>query len=238
MLSEQAITTADAFWAAHLDCAPGELFSEPLRIITHGAEWADFGGAMALFRGGGAVATVPPDRADRLRVLLSPLSRGCSPDYFASALRPISSVVVGPAYIGYTEAAFPPTHPARALVPDDARALDALQQACDTTEWAHGGSDIAHPCSAVFVGGQIVALAGYKVWGGAIAHISIVTHPGFRGRSFGRSAVAHLARRAVAAGLLPQYRTLISNRTSVRLAESLGFCSYATSTTVRFERSV
>jgi predicted GNAT family acetyltransferase len=87
------------------------------------------------------------------------------------------------------------------------------------------------------VGERVAALAGYEVWGSTIAHISVITHPDFRSRGFGRSAVAHLAGRAMAAGLLPQYRTLQSNRASIRVAEALGFHFYATSTAVRLNRN-
>ena len=236
MLNKRTVSIASAYWATDLGCSPDELFVEPFRIVTHGAELADYCGVFALFRDGNVTASVPPDRADTLRALLSSLPNGFSPDSFASALSSVSSAVIGPAYIAYAEAATQPVHPVRALVPEDAPALKVLQQSCDATEWEHGGSAIEHPCSAVFLGGRIVALAGYEIWGGSIAHISIVTHPDFRNRGFGSSAVAHLAGRAIAAGLLPQYRTLQSNRPSIRVAELLGFHSYATSTAVRLNR--
>jgi predicted GNAT family acetyltransferase len=95
-----------------------------------------------------------------------------------------------------------------------------------------------HPASGVYHGNELVALAGYEVWGEMIAHIAVVTHPAFRGRGFGRCAVAHVARAALAAGLIPQYRTLESNLASIRVAESLGFSlyAYATSVAVRLNR--
>jgi predicted GNAT family acetyltransferase len=69
--------------------------------------------------------------------------------------------------------------------------------------------------------------------GGTSSHIAVITHPDFRGRGYGRSAVAHLAARALAAGLLPQYRTLVANHSSIHVAQSLGFELYATSMAVR-----
>lgn len=237
MLNERTVSIASAYWATYLGCSPSELFAEPFRILAHGAELADYCGVFALFRSGAVTASIPSDRADTLRTLLSSLPHGCSPESFVSALSSVSSAVIGPAYIGYAEAASQPAHPARALGPDDAAALDALRESCEATEWEHGASAIEHPCSAVFIGGRVAALAGYEIWGGTIAHISIVTHPDFRSRGFGRSAVAHLAGRAIAAGLLPQYRTLQSNRASIRVAELLGFHSYATSTAVRLNRN-
>ena len=235
-MSSQAASIADGYWATEFGCSTDELFATPFGFVTHGAELADYRGVFALFRAGRMMTSVPPEHAETLRALLSALPPGCSPDDFARALETISSALIGPASIAYAESVPPPTHPARALGPDDAPAVDALRQSCDAAEWAHGGGDLERPCAAVFVGGQIAALASYEVWSGAIAHLYIVTHPGHRGRGFGRSAVAHLAGCAIAAGLLPQYRTLVSNRASSRLAEALGFCHYAMSMAVRLDR--
>ncbi len=238
MLSERTISIATTYWAAHLGCSPDELFAEPLRIVTHGAGLADYRGVFALFRGSAVTVSIPSDCADALRALLSFLPQGFSPEELAAVLSTVSSAVIGPACIDYAEAVPQPAHPVRTLDPDDSPALGALQQSCDAIEWEHGGSPIGYPCSAVFVGRRVVAVAGYEVWGGTIAHISVLTHPDFRSRGFGRSAVAHLAKRAITAGLLPQYRTLRSNHSSNRIADALGFHSYATSTSVRLRHSV
>lgn len=235
MLDERSESIARDYWAAHLGCAPEELFAEPVRVLTHGGELTDYVGAFALFRRDAVVVSFPPDRADELRALWFAESQGCSPSGFAAAFSSVSAVVIGPAYIGYAAAVASPGLPARALNHDDEVALHSLEQACDPIEWEHGGSSIEHRASGVFIDGQLVAMAGYEVWGGTIAHISIVTHPSFRGRGCGRSAVAHLAQRAMRIGLLPQYRTLASNRASIRIAESLGFRPYATSMAVRLK---
>ncbi len=234
MLNDHALDVAETHWASSFGCAREELFAEPLRLIPHAEDLADFNGAFALFRLGAATASVPRERIDSLRTLVASLSGGCSPQEFAAALRPIATVAVGPAYIGYATTVVPPPHPVQMLISEDAGAILAMQQACDPTEWEHGSSSSEDLCAGVFVGEELVAFAGYEVWSQSIAHISIVTHPGFRGRGYGRSAVAHLARHALAARLLPQYRTLASNRPSIRIAESLGFQPFAESMAVRF----
>jgi len=237
MPTERIVSGATAFWAAHFGCLAPDLFAEPFRIVPHGRELADYGGVFALFRNGAVIASVPPSRADALRAVLSGQPQCFSPDGFASALRAVSSVVIGPAWVGYAEALAPPRHEARALGAGDRAALEALQKACDATEWEHGGSSIERPISGVFVGDRLVAAAGYEVWGGAIAHIYVITLAGFRSRGFGSSAVAHIGRRAIAAGLLAQYRTLEANGASIRVAKALGFCHYATSLAVRLNRA-
>lgn len=224
---------ADRYWAGHLNCPPDELFCLPLNVVMHGEELQGYSGALGLFREGAATISIPPDRAEELHGLLGGLKNGCTPGQFAAALAPVAALVLGPAYLGYTTDIRGDDSQARTLNDDDASAVARLREACGEEEWDHGGSSLEVPCSGVFCDGQLVALAGYETWGGTIAHIYIVTHPGYRGRGFGKSAVAHLARRALADGLLAQYRTLDSNAPSIRIAEALGFQRYATSMAVR-----
>lgn len=227
---------ADRYWADHLGCSPDELFSRPLHIVIHGEELRGYVGVQLLFRDNTATASVPPDREEELRGLLAGLENGVTPAEFAEALSPVAALVLGPAYLGYTTdlRGTESASLARALCHDDEAAVESFRQSCDETDWDHGGSSLDDPCSGVFCDGQLAALAGYETWG-TIAHLCIVTHPAFRGRGFGRAAVAHLAHRALAAGLLPQYRTLDANTPSIRIAEALGFQRYATSMAVRLK---
>jgi hypothetical protein len=187
MLSNRAISIATRYWAAHLGRPPDDLLVEPCRVVTHGFELADYPGVFALFRGATATVSIPSGLAQPLRALLSTLSSGCTSATFASALSSISALVIGPAHIGYAETIAPPMHPVRSLGPNDAAAHEAFRESCNPIEWEHGGASIEYPCSGVFIDGQLVALAGYEIWGGTIAHVSVVTRPNFRNRGLGRS---------------------------------------------------
>ncbi len=238
MLSERTRSLVRRYWAQRLGCAPERLFASPWHIVTHSAELADYPGIFALFRGGGATVSLPPERADRLRALLPDTS--VSPAGLCCAFSAYSSAVIGPAYIGYADSPMTPSHhhPARSLAHSDSAALSELRAACDSTEWERGGSasDAEH-ASGVFIRDRLVAMASYEVWGGVIAHISVISHPALRGQGFGRSAVAHVASRAHCAGLIPQYRTLDSNLASIRVADALGFCRFATSVSLRLDHN-
>jgi len=234
--SEHIISTATNYWASHLGCSTEAIFAQPLHIITHGADLDDYDGIFALFRGAAATISFPPDCVESLRQQLPP--QPLTPARFAEAFSGSGFTVIGPAYIGYAENVCPPVHPVHSLTGRDVTAVGALRAVCSEIEWEHGGSLVGeYPSSGVFIGNELVALAGYEVWRGTIAHIAVITHPAFRGRGFGRSAVAHIARVALTAGLVPQYRTLQSNRASIRIAESLGFSQYATSVAVRLNRA-
>ena len=236
MLNERIISQVTGYWASHLGCPTEVLFAEPLHIITHGVELADYSGIFALFRGKAATVSFPPGCIESFDQLMP--AQPATPTSFADAFGASGYVVVGPAYIGYAEDIRLPAYPVRSLTLHDASAVSTLRAACAEIEWEHGGSLVGEqPSSGVFVGDQLVALAGYDVWAGIVAHISVITHPAFRARGFGCSAVAHVAQRALSARLIPQYRTLESNLASIRIADSLGFCHYATSVAVRLDRN-
>ena len=233
-----SLSIAHKYWAHHLGCAADGFFAEPFRLVNHGAELADYWGVFALFRDRSVTVSCPSCCMEKVRDLLSAASYPDSPMRLATALDPLAARVIGPAYIGYASVVEAPSHPVRALFAGDSTALDTLMHSCDPTEWDHGGSSIDQSLSGLFCGGQLVAVAGYEVWGDAIAHIAVITHPDFRGQGFGRSVVAHVAERAIAAGLLAQYRTLEANVPSIRIAASLGFQPYATSVAVRLKPQV
>lgn len=235
MTGLEATSIADAYWATFFGLPRETLFAVPFRLIAHAGELGDYHGVYGLFRRNCAIVSAPPERLGALRLLLeSPVPRD-SPIRLAELLITEAASIVGPAFIGYAIEFPVPLHACRSLGENDAAALHALRSACGPTEWEHGGSGIDQVCSGIFVDRQLAAVAGYEVWGGSIAHISVVSDPRHRGRGYGRSVVAHLAARALSSGLLPQYRTLEANESSMRVAESLGFQKYAVSMAVRLK---
>jgi ribosomal protein S18 acetylase RimI-like enzyme len=149
--------------------------------------------------------------------------------------------IVGPAFIGYTDrTAFRPVYDqeVRLLSFKDVEALEALRAACSAVEWEHGGSDFGdQPLVGAFNGEELVAIAGYEIWGGGIAHISVVTHPRYRRRGYGKAVVSRLTEESLGRGLVPQYRTLEVNSSSMTIARSLGLERYATTVAVRLKPS-
>ncbi len=115
-------------------------------------------------------------------------------------------------------------------------AVDALRAEVSAEEWEHGGSEPEGPLFGVFDStGSLEALSGYELWNGDVAHISIISRTGARGLGHGRAAVALATQRALAAGLVPQYRTLYRNLPSMRIAHRLGFIEHGRSLAIRLE---
>jgi GNAT superfamily N-acetyltransferase len=239
MFSPASHGTISRCWSRHFgwDEADGPLWSNPARLLVHGGELTDYHGVMAMDGLDGSVVSVPSTLRSELEPAL--LDIGAPPTVKATQL-PQDKVadVIGPAFIGYAEVVISPAHhQVQLLSAKDEEHIASLQQACDATEWEHGGSSVgkAAVICGLFAGSTLAALAGYQVWDGAVAHISVITHPEHRGQGYGHSAVAFLAKHALWKKLLPQYRTLKSNQPSMAIAQTLGFEYFATSVAVRLK---
>lgn len=231
-----ARTIANRYWASHFGIAEESFLVAPREIVAHAGELIGYEGVLSLSREGAIVFSVPPERYDALRPVLEGLPVDSGWSGIIAALEPFSRLILGPAYVGYSATAPRLDSAARAVTHADSSAVAALQTACSPTEWEHGGCNVAEqPSSGVFVGETLVALAGYEIWGGTIAHICVVTHPAHRGQGHGTAVVAHLAARALEAGLLPQYRSLLSNESSMRIAHKLGFAQYGATIAARLK---
>ena len=138
---------------------------------------------------------------------------------------------IGPTFYGYAdrETFTPVESDARVLTAADSAAYQAFQQSIPDSEWEQGGTQFT-PGETVglFVDGELVAVAGFDVWEGLLAHLAVVTHPNHRGHGYGQIVVSQATERAFADGLLPQYRTSDAWPWSVALAQDLGFHRFAT----------
>jgi GNAT superfamily N-acetyltransferase len=153
-------------------------------------------------------------------------------------LLPGSAVFVGPAFIGYTESVAPPVPPPVAIPSIQAPELQSLRSAVTPTEWRHANLEAADlPLSAVLTHGSAISAAGFERLLGRVAHIGVLTHPAHRGYGHARRVVSAVALRALAAGLLPQYQTLLSNRSALSVARALGFTQFVTTLSCRWGRA-
>jgi RimJ/RimL family protein N-acetyltransferase len=240
-LGKHTLAELARYWANFFGCPPAAIEAPGARVLPH-AELGHYRGIYCYRREGAALASVPPDElahwATRLRGLSAEqlLEAGVMAERAGVA----PAHLVGPAVIAYAdvETLRPlPTAGTRLLSASDEEAHAALQDACPPLEWQHGGSEFGLlPLAGRFARGELVALAGYEVWGDRIAHIAVVTHPAHRGKGYGAEAVSLLAENVIARGMIAQYRTLRANTPSLRLGASLGFAAYAETLAIRLGR--
>jgi GNAT superfamily N-acetyltransferase len=229
LLSPETLSRLGDYWARELGCVADALNREQNLVIALAAkDGSDY--ARVFRRGSCRVLTCSPS----LLPLLAREDRRRPSDlddttFLKSALDGRVTEVFSRVYLGYADTMFPDHVEARArlLCADDASALEALRAGVSPREWEHSGIDSSQAVAGCFVASELVAAAGYEVWGGSIAHIGVVTAPAHRSQGHGRTAVAQIANQAIGTGLVAQYRALGSNAASIAVAHALGFCAYA-----------
>ena len=242
MLAPAVTRTVDAYWGGQLGCAPARLHEEAPVLLSHAGELADYRGAyMMRFGGAAPVISLPPAHVDSLGPRLAAAARESldADGRWSEILGPLLDRMVGPAWVGYASAEtlrhVAAEAETRLLTTADAPHVERLGRAATPDEWDNIAS---LPRAGVMVGafadGELAAIAGYEVWGESIAHVAVLTHPAHRGRALGRAAAGSVAAVALERGLVPQYRSLMSNRASLAVAAALGFEGYATSLALRF----
>jgi GNAT superfamily N-acetyltransferase len=243
---EPTTRAADEWWAKDFGCPPEELRPARARVQAHTARLAASSGIWILVAGGAPIVSLPADVFVSLGERAAAWTAATVSDE-VQLLRELSGLtpgrvgkVIGPAPISYgSRESLDLRDAARAIaVPSEPASVAALRAACGD-DWHDGGSKAqGEPLfGCVDETGQLAALASYQVWDSAIAHIYIITHPNRRGRGFARAAVARAAEHALAAGLLPQYRTLRANAPAIAVAKRLGFTEYGFSVYVRMQQT-
>ena len=239
MLSDRSREIIERYWTERFGCAPEQLRGGGVLVVQHTADLRGYAGLYA-YRGDDAcIVSVPePCVADANNAIA-----GCrAEDVFdAAALSAVlgaaAGLVVGPALLAYADASTfraAPADGARLLGVDDEKLLRELEAACDATEWDH--ADIHYgraPIFGCFFSDVLVGAASYRTHGETIASIGIITHPGHRGRGFGRAAASAATAHALDGRLIAQWQTLEANVPSIAVGRALGYEPYCRTIAVR-----
>ncbi|MFF5225796.1 GNAT family N-acetyltransferase [Dactylosporangium sp. NPDC000521] len=242
MTDDAVLGRARLVWAA-LAGAPVTFASSGLDVAVSASSslcppgWV---GVVAL--GGAAVATAPDDGAAGLvRRALGGLPVSALTDPVAVSGRLPVGAVLGPATLAFCDAARFRGAGAGAgagavaavgAADDGVRGLLARVPAADAGE--AGLDEITSLAFVVRAGPDVVAAAGYRVWEGAVAHVSVLTAPAERGRGLARLAAGAAVAAALEAGLLPQWRA--RPEASRRVARALGFVELGSQLSIRLVR--
>jgi GNAT superfamily N-acetyltransferase len=239
MTTAGSLQAVIAFWAAHLGCSEVQLAQPSTSVVRAGPDLASFRGATVVFRPPACVVAVP---ADWYEPVVSRIGRRPPAEVFdVVLLRQVFGAavdqVIGPAWLGYADTSDirpAPTLGTRLLTNQDLAELQRLAAACGPVAWEHSGIDPARPpVFGCFAGNKLAAAGMLERWGDRLLQVGIVTHPGYRGRGYGKAVVSAMSAHGLATGGVLQYRTLQANLPSVGIARALGFQRFALTLAVR-----
>jgi RimJ/RimL family protein N-acetyltransferase len=232
MTSAESRQRIDNFWASQLTITPDLLYSEMLLVLPHPdpSSSSCFVFQHHIF----TCVHVPQNHYEQLHETIRSQDRArlLTPEWWQQAFETLRLETIGPAYLGYADVQyFRPLihHPTQLLTPSDSTALAAFASTVGAVAWEHSGlGEGSQPIAGCWQEERLVAAAGYRVWGAALAHIGVTTDPAVRGTGYGTSVVSAIGKHALEHRYVLQYRTLHANRPSLAIAEALCFQAYAT----------
>lgn len=209
-------------------------------VVSPGSLLCPRGWIGIVLLGDAAIVSAPDDaRAEAARAAFArlPLADLADPERLAAHL-PLAEVL-GPAALAYVSA--DEFRPAEAAATDHVRVrarvrarieqlpvghadLVALERAAGEEDANEVGLDeITSPAFVIRAvdDGSVVAACGYRLWPRNTAHISVLTHPAWRGLGLAKATGGAATRHALDAGLLPQWRARVP--ASRRAAAALGY---------------
>jgi RimJ/RimL family protein N-acetyltransferase len=238
MAADETMRKIEAHWRAELGCAL-DVLPRGVTVIVHGAALAAYSGVYAVMREDRCVVSAPAWVVDRARDALA--GRAAADVFDARAIAvPFGDAVdrvIGPAWIGYADAAdvrLADAREARLLTPGDHAALRVLAAAAGETAWQHSGIDFDRaPIVGLFVHGVLATACSYQRRGEHVLHAGVVTHPEYRARGYARAVASVATAHGLAAGGIMQWQTLVANAPSLAVGRSLGYREYCRTLAVR-----
>lgn len=233
---EQAIF---AYWAERFGCALSTISMPGVHLFPHSAYFAAYQGIVVWNHHHVWCLSVPPKWLPILQPLLS--STTADQLFLPAFWRDHSGLplphLIGPSYQGYQDhrVALPASiFHERLLTLSDHVLLDTFRARCSPVEWEHSALSLTgQTVIGAFDHGDLVALAGAKDLTPYIGTIGVITDPQYRGRGAGRTVVAALTNVLVLRRQVVHYQTLLTNQTSLQIAEHLGFEQFATTLAIR-----
>jgi len=230
-MQPETLKKVDAFWAEYFGCRPGDLSSGETLVHSHAA-LLGYDGALVFRHGGACLVSVPGTvpEIERGKLRQGAPAEVFTPEFLARVFVVSTDRVSGPAWIGIADRSDyrPVKSAARLLGAGDREALRRLAEGSGEVAWKQSRlMEDREPIFGLCVGGEIVAASGYLVMGRTLAYVGVVTHPEYRGRGYARAVTATAMEHAFGQGLAAMYRTPRAHESAVKLAEALGFQTYA-----------
>jgi len=233
----------DRYWSDFLGTPVGDTNGaseeSEIEIVTHQA-LGNFHGIFLFQRKGRTIVSCPESRLRFVAVRLrdTALVRSFSGGKILSALGGEGLSITGPTVLNYVDAASLSVPPGPDILELDRSDLGEVKEflgKCEKTDVETSG--LSTETAVLFglrVGGEIVTVSGYDVWGGVIGNLTALTRKSHQGNGYAQTALGAAARVGTSKGLIMQFRVGVAFEVSQHLSRRLGFEEYARSMTIEF----
>ena len=226
------LTSLDRFWAAELGCHVLDLRAGDLRLVSSGERHIQ---VFATFDG--TVVIGPPSFIKQVQHAI--LDQLLDPEFWSAQLNvPLSRLAFyGPSSLSYVLRRYfkPQRHAAVGqLRRKDAAELARFSRILNAREpnifhsWAIGGRETANrKLWGAYLNGKVVSVASIRPVHKHMYEVGVNTLPRHRWRGWGTAVASAATWGGLNVGKLVQWSAPLNNEASMRIAERLGYQSYA-----------
>lgn len=249
MLKPETLASISQFWSSFFGIKKQDYEKPGVRVFAH-HDLKNFEGIFLFKHHQICLASVPKDLVSYYKKDLEKLSDYkffISQDFIRSYFSMEAEHLVGAAGLFYVDKPhFKPvsayTHKeasahVRKLTLEDQLLLEDFAHQIDPADWKASRIELEDDSLwGAFKSGNLAALASFNIWEKSIARAGVVTHPRYRGKHLGSVVLNALVQEALSQNMIVQYRTLLSNIASVKIAQKMGFYLYGETTSFRINR--
>ncbi len=236
-------TKIELYWSTFFGVSPAELRKPGLTVVPH-AGLKGYRGAWIFVRERCIILSVPPESVNEIVQKVGKVGINWESALHLEIPQKLFGrrIVkhIGPVFQGYYDRSNLPVAPSEQIRQiqhgQDLVALHKLSDSGDPNGWRDSGLEATqHQAYGYWHQGTLVAAANYKLMLGQAGFIGVFTHPGYRGQGFGQAVVKAVVAKLLSKDLLVLYQTLMSNQSSIGLAQQVGIREYAQNIAVRLK---
>lgn len=217
-LSPATLHALHEMWAGRLGVRPS-VFEREQTVYR---DWPGASAAVMVRAGSTVVIGAPEPALTRLRELSRDQVQ--QPESLMAALSDLGPQLLGPACLAYADAPTLALGATSQVHRASRHELDLVLALCRGEEREESGlEEMTQWWVATDHDGAPVAATGYETWDERVAHLGVLVAPRNRGTGRGAAAASAAITHALEAGLVPQWRSAVSNEPSLQLGRHLGF---------------
>lgn len=236
-----ALKRIEEYWSEFFGISVDKLKSRGIVVVPHKG-LSNYNGAWIFKHNLSWIISVPGDMQEKISAKKIEVAEEKIDLFKEEKLRGLFgkkiAKVIGPTFQGYYDQAITGEMSNQIVVLNEQEhqeQIEELSGSGDPKGWLHSGTGENQNYLFGFEHkGKILSIANYKMVSKDVGFIGVYTHPDYRGRGFGQQVVKRAIKDLVSKKKLVLYQTLLSNTSSVDLADRIGVKKFGTNIAIRF----
>jgi len=235
----------DYYWSNFFGLKRDELNTKGVIVVPH-KYLEDYNGAWIFNRNNRIIISAPIKMinkiTDKIKILNIERANMFSKQYLNYLFGEKIERIIGPTYQGYYDDAGRKIQVSEEVVKisfeEHHQLIKRLSDSGRKEDWSNSGINKDNDgIYGYFYKNNIESIGCYNIIKGDVGFIGVYTNPNYRGMGFSYEVVKKILKDLSIEGKLIIYQTLISNKSSISLANKVGFKGYANNIAIRLKKN-